>query len=155
MANVEVEILGLKELERELAALPDKIGKRVLRRAVRDGAGVFLAQLRSRVSVITGRLRGSLAIATKFRQFSFSAWMGSLAESKRHHILRFLERGTGHHLASRYGKLSGRSARFAASGRGIQPRRWIEKSFEAGKERALAFVRDRLAAYIAKYRSGS
>jgi hypothetical protein len=164
MSNVEVSITGLKELEAELARLPDKIGKRCLRRAMRDGANVFLMELRRWVQTArfnlarrhpTGRLLASLAIETKFRQFTFSAWVGSLKASGRHHVLRFLEFGTGKHISQRSGKLSRRSVRFAASGRGIQPRHWMERSFESMKGRALALVQDRLTAYLAKYRPGA
>ena len=162
MSNVEVKIEGLKELERELAALPDKIGKRVLRKAVRDGSQMFLAALQARVPEASGEVRGALGIVSKFKQFTFSAWMGAKKGKTPHHskaeppqILRFLEKGTGAHISERSGKLSRRSQRFAARGHGIKPRKFIEKSFAAVKERALALVVSRLAEYIAKYRPGA
>lgn len=54
MSSVTIHVDGLRELERKLLALPDKVNRQVLRKAVSDGAAVVRDEMRLRAPVYTG-----------------------------------------------------------------------------------------------------
>lgn len=54
MSSVTTHVDGLRELERKLLALPDKVNRQVLRKAVSDGAAVVRDEMRLRAPIYTG-----------------------------------------------------------------------------------------------------
>lgn len=54
MSSVTIHVDGLRELEKKLLALPDKVNRRVLRKAVSDGAAVVRDEMRIRAPLYTG-----------------------------------------------------------------------------------------------------
>ena len=59
----DVEILGLKELERRLKALPKEVaGKNLLGRALRKSANIIRDDARANAPVDTGILRDSIKV---------------------------------------------------------------------------------------------
>jgi HK97 gp10 family phage protein len=59
---VDIEIKGLDEIEKRLKQLPQKVAKKVVRKAVREGAKPILKAAQSKVPVKTGALKKSLKV---------------------------------------------------------------------------------------------
>ena len=57
---IRIQLLGGKELDRQLKALDKKMGKKIVRSAVRKAAKPVLATVKSLVPVKSGRLKKSL-----------------------------------------------------------------------------------------------
>lgn len=62
MADFDVQIMGLSELERALLQLADPAVRRVLRKGMRRGAIVVRNDARARVRVARGRLRRAIRV---------------------------------------------------------------------------------------------
>ena len=54
--NVTVEVKGLAELQAKLLELPGKVERRVVRKAVSDGAAVVRDEMKARAPVYTGEV---------------------------------------------------------------------------------------------------
>ncbi len=62
---MSIRIEGLKELDRALGQLPVATGKNVLRRVARAALEPIIADAKTKVHVLSGDTRGSLAVSTK------------------------------------------------------------------------------------------
>ncbi|MFO8012125.1 MAG: HK97 gp10 family phage protein [Phycisphaerae bacterium] len=58
--EVALKVEGAREIRRRLAALPRTVEKRIVRRAVREGAKIVREEAERRCPVATGRLRRTL-----------------------------------------------------------------------------------------------
>lgn len=63
-----IHMTGGAELERRLKALPGKIAKKLIRRALRSGAKIILAQAKANAPVDTGALKKSLKVRAAKRR---------------------------------------------------------------------------------------
>ncbi len=61
-------IRGLPDLEKRLRELPEKLERKILRQALRQGANVILRDARARVPVKSGALQKSLRVSTSARR---------------------------------------------------------------------------------------
>ena len=74
MNGTKIKIEGAKEIQAALLALPDKVAKKYMGRALKRGAEVVLAQARANAPVgLTGALRDGLEIVTSNRGDESSA----------------------------------------------------------------------------------
>ena len=71
MADASMRLEGASDLERKLKRLEAKVAKKIVRRAVRDGAKVIMAETKARCPVDTGRLKRSFAIRASKGKRSF------------------------------------------------------------------------------------
>ena len=109
MPTDTIRIEGLKDLERQLNFLPEKVAKRILRRATRNAAKLFLDEMKARVSAgvdaepkhaSTGkprkRLRDSLRIRLKMKALKMAGIVSADVGPSRNvaYIANFLEFGT-------------------------------------------------------------
>lgn len=62
VADIRLEIKGLKELNNLLNKLPDKIAKKPLQNALRAGGNVVVKAAKAKAPVDTGLLRDSIAV---------------------------------------------------------------------------------------------
>ena len=62
---MSIRIEGLKELDRALGQLPRATGKNILRRVARKALEPIIADAKSKVHVISGKTKDSLAVSTK------------------------------------------------------------------------------------------
>lgn len=60
--QVVLNIEGAKELEKKLLSFEPKLGKKIIRQALRSGAKLILAEAKANVPVDTGALRDSLKV---------------------------------------------------------------------------------------------
>lgn len=68
MANTDVKVRGLSELQQFLDQLPAKLEASVLRSALKAGADCIKEEVQSRVPVDTGRLRDSIRVSVRSRR---------------------------------------------------------------------------------------
>ncbi len=72
MSFINISLLGDKALQRKLDALPNKLAKKVMRQALREGARPVLASAKANAPVLTGRMKKSLKLrAMKARRGNF------------------------------------------------------------------------------------
>lgn len=168
MANDDIFVDGLRELEIELQELAPKIAKGVLRKAMREGGKIFLNEVKARTPVQTqgplprdasgnvrqpGSLRRSMGMKVSVKRGTPSVAVGSMKKFAVAHIVRFLERGTGAGLSRRSGKSSKRSRRFAARHRGIKALHFMEQAFDAKHGEVLSTVQSALKRFLDSYRA--
>ncbi|KKM90812.1 hypothetical protein LCGC14_1234840 [marine sediment metagenome] len=103
--RITMEVRGLKELERELSKLPNKIAKGIMRRAMNRGADVVVRAAKRNLvrnqNVESGQLIRSVKKATKIRAHGLrgatvDVRVGLLSQA---FYGRFLEFGTKHQAA--------------------------------------------------------
>lgn len=63
--GVNIQLLGDKALARKLAALPDKLEKKVVRKAMREAIRPVAAQAQATAPVLSGLLRLSLKVMAR------------------------------------------------------------------------------------------
>ena len=72
MPYIDISLLGDKALQRKLNRLPQKIQKKVMRQALREGARPILAAAKTNAPVDTGRMKASLKLRShKARRGNF------------------------------------------------------------------------------------
>lgn len=95
MAATEVKVTGLKELQKFMSELPDKLQANVMRGALRAGAKVLEAEAKRAVPVDQGVLRNSIRVSTRSKRGVVSASVKA-TDFKAH----WIEYGTGAHWIS-------------------------------------------------------
>lgn len=92
MADFDIQITGLKELDRALQELAWPASRRALRKGMRQGANIVRDEVRNKAPVRTGNLKRS--IRTRERREE-NGWMRFAVEVRRRAFYgRFLEYGT-------------------------------------------------------------
>lgn len=92
MADLSVEIVGLRELDRALQELAWPAARRALRKGMRKGANVIREEARAKARVKTGNLRKS--IRTRERSEEAGNMRFAVEIPRRAFYGRFLEYGT-------------------------------------------------------------
>lgn len=65
---ITVGVSGLKELEKALSVLPEKLAQKVIAQATAAGAAVVRKEAKQRCPVVTGNLRRAIRIKRKFNR---------------------------------------------------------------------------------------
>jgi HK97 gp10 family phage protein len=150
MADVEIKIEGLKELEKALLALPDKIAKRILARSVYAGAAVVRKAAREKCPVKTGKLRKSIKIKKRRskdrREVVYSVFVGEFYG-------RMVEYGTqSHRIKAKKGKVMGKDGRFGSEvdhpGGSAKP--FLRPAFDSSTHQIIEAMKAKMAEGIAK-----
>lgn len=122
-----IKIRGAKELQERLLALPDKIAKSIMGRALRAGAEPVLAQAIANCPVKTGNLVAQLNISTSQRGGDTSAFVGV---GEAYYAIMFEKGSTG-------------------PGKRIQPpRKFLEDALEQAAEEATKIIAEELKVMI-------
>ncbi len=135
MAEITMQVQGLRELEQKLHSLGPQLAKNALRSSVNAAAQVVKKEAQTRVPVDTGRLKRALYVK-HIREESNATqqtFYVSVREGKRYQqkdmdafYWRFVEFGTVNK----------------------PPRPFLRPAFEAARERAIERIRDKLAERI-------
>lgn len=169
MAELDIKIEGLAELDRKLRGMTDNLAQRALRNAVRAGATVVLRDMRTRVPVgpahfehgtkkhSTKHLRDALRISTRFSGLTASA---SVTPGKAAFLANWLERtGAKAHRIPKRGNQShfvpgiGWVKPFTHPG--MKPRPFMLPAFNASWQQALEKFTEVLKEQIAKFTRSS
>jgi HK97 gp10 family phage protein len=94
MAETDIKITGLKELYDKLQQLPEKMEKRVMAKAMRQGTNVFMRSARENAPVKTGALKKSIKTKS-LRGRRGEVKFGAVASAPYAHLVEF---GTAQHL---------------------------------------------------------
>ncbi len=159
----QIQVRGLRELNRELKALPDKLKKKAVRRAIAAGAKIVQKDAKTNAPRRTGALRRAIAVrSTPSRSqpnlvrssvFVRTAGNRSKATIKRGedpHYWKFQE--FGWRATGPGAKKSGLSrADFRARGRKIAGKGFMQKAFKRNVGRVLATFRRQLKQELDSY----
>lgn len=96
--TTEQGLVGARELDDLLQTLPVKVEKNIMRAALRAGAAVFLAEVKNNIPAVSGDLRASARITTRFRKGSVSASVK--VGDKKVYYAKMVEFGTKPHVIS-------------------------------------------------------
>ena len=134
-------IEGLKALDKALGQLPRATGKNVLRRVARSALEPIIADAKTKVSVLSGELRDSLAVSTKLshRQKRLHK---KLVRGDKSSVEMFA--GAGAHLRVPQGVME----EFGTVKRGPHP--FLRPAWDGGKMRVLSDIKKDLWAEIKK-----
>lgn len=160
----EVEISGLKELDKLLKEFTPKLEANILRGALRAGAKVLLDKARENVPVDNGDLKNSLKLKTRNKRGALSATV--TAGDKKAYYAHMIEFGTGSYYSGS-GTRSKRSAyeikpkksrslffagifRETITHPGIRPQPFMRPAFDEGNQQALDAFKDYTKARIDK-----
>lgn len=91
-------ITGGRELDDLLQTLPAKLEKNIMRTALRAGAVVFLAEVKNNIPSVSGALRKSARITTRYKKGSVSASVK--VGDKVAYYAQMVEFGTRPHVIS-------------------------------------------------------
>lgn len=166
MANVAVK--GLKELNRELEQLPVKLKKTAVRRAVAAGAKVILQKAKATAPRRTGTVRRAIARRSRNNRSQPTLTRQSIyVRTGRNRTKGQIKKGDnayywifqefGYRAIGRKKKnYKGRKGRekYRSSGRKIQGRKFMQKSFDTSSGRALVMFRKTLNKELEVYRAG-
>lgn len=167
MANSQVNVTGLKELDALLKTLPANIQKNVMRGAIRAGlneiGGIAKEVLTSSGHVKSGDLRKSIRVSFK-RKSEKLGWMRGhlLAGDKKAWYSHIIEFGSGSFYAgtgtgsvkapyeikarTRKSLFFGGKMRESVIHPGVRPSPFMRPAMDSGQTRAI----DRFAEYVAK-----
>lgn len=171
MSDISVEVRGLRELERRLQTLPDRLQRKALTPAVLAGARVVAAEARKNAPIRTGATRRNVIAkrARDLRGYAARALVGvrhgKARRSGEKAYARRAEDPWYFFMYERSGFHStGRTRRIAARGRlklqrlGVRssgfkftpPRPFIGPALKSAGGRAALAIRERLARELAK-----
>jgi len=139
---VNVEIQGMRELERKLLAMGQKVALKAIRSSLGAGAQVIKKDSMTRVPVLTGRLKKALYIKRMSKpnpfqeRFIFGARHGKKMQKRGldAYYWGFIEFGHKDR-----------------SGKEVPAQSFIRPAFEASKGKALDRIKDVLQKKIAQY----
>ena len=136
---------GSRELDKALGQLPRATGKNVLRRVARKALEPIIADAKTKVHFITGKLKDSLAVSPKL-SFHQKAIHKEMFANKRSSIEMFA--GAGPHSFVPQGVWE----EFGVKRRGkkTSPHPFLRPAWDAGKLPALNNIKKDLAAEIQK-----
>lgn len=128
MTEATITVTGLKEVQKSLYSYSQQLGDRVIYGALRQGANLMRKAVQSEVPVRTGKLKKSFVV-----------------RRSRIHRGRLSSDMIGLYLTIRKGKNSAYYGRFINDGwqagkTKISGQRFMEKAFEANKERAASLI---------------
>lgn len=167
MANSEVNIKGLKELDDLLKTLPANIQNNVTRGAIRSGlneiGGIAKNILAADGHVVTGNLRKSIRVSFKRKSEEFGWMRGNLkAGDKKAWYSHIIEFGSGSFYAgtgsgsvkapyeikarTRKSLFFGGKMRESVIHPGVKPSPFMRPAMDSGHKRAI----ERFAEYVAK-----
>jgi HK97 gp10 family phage protein len=129
-----VRVKGLDGLDRKLKQLPPKMRGRTLRKALRAGAKIVERDAKSRVSVLSGRLKRNLTTKVhEDRAGNQHATVGANMPDGAHiHLVEF---GTSNRVLTGKGKYP------AGVSRGAMPEQpFLRPAFDSRKDAALSAV---------------
>lgn len=153
MARGMVTLKGFKQLEKKLLGLEKKVAKKLVRRALRDGAKIIHQEARLRVPVKTGRLRRSIKVKAAKKR-------------KKHQVAIIVQCGEGDFVGDTfYGGMiefgyekvpvyRGSDGRFRSAKRGTQPtttvppQPFMRPAFDSKKGAAVSAIENTLSAGI-------
>lgn len=151
MSSVTVHVGGLAELEKKLLNLPDKVNRRVLAKAVSDGAAVIRDEMRVRAPQYTGEVSqghpppGTLKKAV-FMSHSHTSHLGyeAFVVGVRHGKTRQHVGKAGKNLDAYYFRFVEFGTKF------MTPRPFMRPAFDVKKEAALVAITTSLAEGISQ-----
>ncbi|QXE85968.1 HK97 gp10 family phage protein [Geomonas nitrogeniifigens] len=143
MADIKtgtIEIKGLAELEKRLQALPDKLAKNVLTRALRAGAAVFRDEAKRIAPKDTGEMARDIMLKKprKGNGLEYQVYVRSGKKSRMAGKKRNVDRDSFYWRFVEFG-----TAKMAA-------KPFMRPAFEAKRQEAIEKVRESLAANIDK-----
>ncbi|MGE4297036.1 MAG: HK97-gp10 family putative phage morphogenesis protein [Desulfovibrionaceae bacterium] len=147
---VDVQITGLKELERKLLQLPDKIADKVLRSAVLSGAGVVRKRARLLAPKRTGKLAKSIRSKVRKRTGKFVRIYDVGPTVRYGHLVEY---GTAPHVIKvRKALAMGKDGRFGkvVEHPGSAPRPFLRPAFDSATTDIIETMRKKMAAGIEK-----
>lgn len=98
MASEVVKIHGLRELEKKLNALPERIEKNVVRGALRAGARVIANEAKALVPVEDGTLKKSIRVSARVDRQAGQVRSKITAGNKEAFYAHMVEFGTAAHM---------------------------------------------------------
>ena len=107
VADIHLEIKGLKELNNLLNKLPDKIAKKPLQNALRAGGNVVVKAAKAKAPVDTGLLRDSISVRKskeKTGAVHYQVGVYQKTGKKRPFYAHMIEFGTGAYYSGTGGK---------------------------------------------------
>ncbi len=134
-------IEGLKELDKALGELPRATGKNVLRRVARKALEPIIESAKAKVHVLSGELRGSLAVSPKLSRRQ-KALHKKLVRGDKASVEMFA--GAGAHVRVPQGVIEEFGGRFQA------PHPFLRPAWDGGKAGVLNDIKRDLAAEIQK-----
>jgi len=145
MANdyVTVEVKGLAELQTKLEALPEKLAKKSLRKAIRAGAAVFQNAMASLAPKETGFEAEHISIRTRLShdELAITAQVGPNNKVLRPERIGKIGR-KGKEWGQRSAALVARFLEFGTSRHGKKP--FLSQAFESNKAEALEAITEKL-----------
>lgn len=155
---VEVEVLGMEEVLRNLKMLPDKLQKNILAGAVRAGAKPIVAESRNLVPIDSGDLKKSIGITKVNTKNKTLVWYSVSPRTNGKYdgwYGHFIEFGTYANLdhalvRPRAGKLGTRRAKIVAQGFGVRPHPYLRPAFEKEGGNSIDEVKKYIAARFDK-----
>ncbi len=154
MSVAEIRIEGAKKLERKLARLPKKVGRKVVTSALRKGAKIIREQTKSLAPRKSGVLKKSIItrLAKKKRHFPDVKAFVQLFNTRKFPELIGFSQGSAFNIITRKQVTGtrgfypaaveyGRAAKGRAGGPKItKPKSFVKAGFDQGKRRAEAKI---------------
>lgn len=142
---MKMSISGGDLLARKLEALPVKTAKKILGRALRDGAKIVQAEMKARAPVRTGRMRKSITVRAQRRTRRAEIGMNVQLDTRRHpDLITTTAEGKRYFYPA--------VVEYGARGRPARP--FMRPAFDTAKGRALTAVTNRLKSEIEKAAKG-
>ena len=139
-----IKLIGGKELDRKLKALPRKVAKKILRQALRAGAKIILAQAKANAPVATGQLKKSLKVRAMKR--TRKGTVGFKVQTKAGDFKGDEFYGSFLEYGFRRGKRPGKGAEYTREIVPAQP--FMRPAFDSKKDEAVAVISKELSAKI-------
>jgi HK97 gp10 family phage protein len=141
-----IQLNGVSETKEALRALDTKVQKSLIRKALRAGSKIVLAQAKANAPSNTGNLRSNLRIRSgKAKKGTIALTVGASAKGFKGHgnknafYLSFVEYGyrTRPRISKEHGKAPG-------GRRQVEGQHFIERAYESEKETAVETMTDTL-----------
>lgn len=147
----QVQVKGLKELDKFLQQLPAKVEKNILRSALRAGANVVKEEAKARVPVDSGLLRDGLKVSTRSRRGKVTATVKTTG--KHGFIAGWLEFGTAaHKIVGKAGGMLSFLGKFAKGVEhpGTRPRPFMRPALDAAAQKAVIAAGEQIRRRLTK-----
>jgi HK97 gp10 family phage protein len=155
MSNSYVQVQGAKELEAKMKALPEKVSKKLAKKALREGCKILQKQAKSNVPVRTGLTKKNIRIKVGKAQKGSVAVMVTIGKKMfqgKAFYAAFQEFGwfTGKRLRGHKTKASYEAASHAAGRKAVAGKHFMEKAYDAKHDEAAQKAEDSLRDQIIK-----
>lgn len=133
--RVTYKLEGAETLFKDLEAMGDRIAKKGLRKALREGGRPFLRQAKLNVPVRSGALKKSLKLRAGRRSRVWMSYVVTTSKESKGNLF------VGKHYYAGF-------VEFGAPRRGLMPSGFLRRAFESRKEESKKIVADELRKFI-------